>query len=180
MRRLLRPVLIFLAIIFLIEAWLWEHLEPVVARIVRLILLARIKAAFAHWTDELSPAATLLLFLLPQAVIIPIKLAEFWFFFHEQWLYGFIALVLSKLVFLGTAAFVFDLTRDKLLQLDWFRGLYNYVIWLRDAARALLDPIRQRILRKVRMFMPRTSRRTLRLMMRIRRRMQMQKAAAQP
>lgn len=179
MRRLLRPILIFLAVIFLIEAWLWDHLEPIVARIVRLIPLARIKTVFVSWTDELSPSATLLLFLLPQAIIIPIKILEFWLFLHEQWLYGFAMLVLSKLVFLGTAAFVFDMCRDKLLQLDWLRGLYNYVIWLRDAAKALIDPIKLRILRRMRMFMPKTSSRTFRLMMRIRRRTQAQKAAAQ-
>ena len=172
MRKLLRPLLIVLAIVFLIEAWLWEKLEPVVAYVVRIIPLARMKAAFAAWTDELSPSATLLLFLLPQAVIIPIKLIEFWLFLQGQWFSGFVALVLSKLVFLGTAAFVFDTCREKLLQLDWFRGLYNYVIWLRDAAYALIDPIKQRIQRRIRMFMPSASKRTLRLMMKIRRRVQ--------
>jgi hypothetical protein len=172
MRKLLRPLLILLAIGFLIEAWLWEKLEPVVASIVRVIPLARMKAAFANWAEELPPPATLLLFLLPQAVIIPVKLLEFWLFLNGQWFFGFVALVLSKLLFLGTAAFVFDATRDKLLQLDWFRGLYNYVIWLRDAAKALIDPIRQRLLRHIRMFMPGMSQRTLRLMMKIRRRIQ--------
>lgn len=177
MRKLLRPVLIFLAIVFLIEAWLWDKLEPIVAYCVRLIPLARMKAAFAQWTSELSPSATLLLFLLPQAIIIPIKIIEFWLFLHEQWLYGFAMLLLSKLVFLGTAAFVFDMCRDKLLQLDWLRGLYNYMIWLRDAAKELVEPVKLRIRRRMRMFMPKTSSRTFRLMMRIRRRMQMEKAA---
>ena len=48
MRKLLRPVLIFLAVIFLIEAWLWDHLAPVVARVVNLIPLARFKAWLAE------------------------------------------------------------------------------------------------------------------------------------
>ena len=170
MRKWLRPLLILLAIVFLIEAWLWDKLEPIVAYVVRIIPLARIKRAFASWVEDLSPPATLLLFLLPQAVIIPIKLIEFWLFLQGQWFYGFVALVLSKLVFLGSAAFVFDMTREKLLQLDWFRGLYNYVIWLRDAANALIDPIKQRILRRIRLFMPGMSQRTFRLMMKIRRR----------
>ena len=34
MRRLLKPLWILLAVIFLIEAWLWDHLEPIVERIV--------------------------------------------------------------------------------------------------------------------------------------------------
>ncbi len=31
MRKLMRPILILLAIIFPIEAWLWDKLEPIVA-----------------------------------------------------------------------------------------------------------------------------------------------------
>ena len=40
MRRLLQPFWVLLAVIFLIEAWLWDHLEPIVARIVALIRCA--------------------------------------------------------------------------------------------------------------------------------------------
>ena len=48
MRRLLQPVWVLLAIIFLIEAWLWDHLEPVVAWFVALIPLR----VFKHWLAE--------------------------------------------------------------------------------------------------------------------------------
>ena len=47
MRRLIRPFLVLLAIIFLIEAWLWRHLEPVVASIVAWIPLRALKARLA-------------------------------------------------------------------------------------------------------------------------------------
>ena len=33
MRRFLRPLWILLALLFLVEAWLWDDLEPVVARL---------------------------------------------------------------------------------------------------------------------------------------------------
>ena len=39
LRRLLQPLWVLLAIVFLIEAWLWDHLEPVVARVVSAIPL---------------------------------------------------------------------------------------------------------------------------------------------
>ena len=39
LRRLLQPFWVLLAIVFLIEAWLWDHLEPIVARIVAAIPL---------------------------------------------------------------------------------------------------------------------------------------------
>jgi hypothetical protein len=37
MRRWLRPLWVILALLFLLEAWLWDHLEPIVARVVDLI-----------------------------------------------------------------------------------------------------------------------------------------------
>ena len=37
MDRRLRPLWIALALLFLLEAWLWDHLEPIVARVVNLI-----------------------------------------------------------------------------------------------------------------------------------------------
>ena len=59
MRRLLKPVWILLAVLFLIEAWLWDHLEPIVARFVRLIPWQRLKALLARSISRLSPTATL-------------------------------------------------------------------------------------------------------------------------
>jgi hypothetical protein len=44
MRWLMRPFLVLLAIVFLVEAWLWRHLEPVVATIVARIPLRALKA----------------------------------------------------------------------------------------------------------------------------------------
>ena len=46
----------------------------------------------------------------------------------------------------GVTAFVFDVTRPKLLQMAWFEKLYEFVIGLRAKAMALVDPIKQRIL----------------------------------
>jgi hypothetical protein len=50
MRRVLRPALVCIAIVFLIEAWLWDRLEPVVAAIVEVIPLKHLKVALAPWT----------------------------------------------------------------------------------------------------------------------------------
>ena len=51
-------------------------------------------------------------------------------------------LVFAKLLGLGVTAFVFDVTRDKLLQLAWFRRMYDWFMWLRDWAHAQTEPIR--------------------------------------
>src|SRR5262249_5232446 len=62
LRRLLQPVWILLAIIFLVEAWLWDHLEPIVARLVAAIPLSAFKQWLAERVDALSPAMTLIVF----------------------------------------------------------------------------------------------------------------------
>ena len=43
LRRLLQPIWVLLAVIFLIEAWLWDHLEPIVAWVVAKIPLQAFK-----------------------------------------------------------------------------------------------------------------------------------------
>ena len=145
MRRVLRPILVFLAIIFLIEAWLWDRLEPVVARIVAIIPLARLKAELARRIDKLPPIGTLVLLMLPAGAVLPLKMLAFWLMATGAWIEGVGVFVFAKLGAIGTTAFVFEAGRDKLLQLAWFHAFYRYVVWLRRRAHELVDPIVQRI-----------------------------------
>jgi hypothetical protein len=171
MRQVLRPVLVFLAIVFLIEAWLWDRLEPIVARFVALIPLARLKAVLARWIDALPPLGTLLLLAMPAAAVLPLKMLAFWLMATGAWIEGFGVFVVAKLGAIGTTAFVFDAGRDKLLQLAWFRAFHDYVIWVRGRAHVLVDPIAHRIKHRLRMLRPKRASRAFRLLQRIRRRM---------
>ena len=66
---------------------------------------------------------------------------------HGSWLGAMAVLALAKVVSMGVTAFIFDLTRPKLLQLPWFRWLYEHMlVWLAKA-HALIDPIKARIKR---------------------------------
>jgi hypothetical protein len=172
MRRLLRPFLILLALVFLFEAWLWEHLAPIVAWIVARIPLRAIKARTAAWIEGLPPAVTLVVFVVPVAVLLPFKFLGLWLLAHGHWLDAVAVLALAKVAGLGVTAFIFDITRPKLLQLAWFRWLYERVMAWLAWAHELVDPIKRRLRRAFRMFAPRRAGRTLRLLMRIRRRMQ--------
>jgi len=178
MRRLLRPLLILLALVFLLEAWLWSQLAPIVGWIVARIPLRRIKAAVGGWIEGLPPVATLGVFIVPILLLLPFKFLGLWMLAHGHWLDALVVLALAKVLGLGVTAFIFDLTRPKLLQLAWFRTLYDRVmIWL-AWAHELVDPIKRRIKRAFRIFAPRRAGRTLRLLMRVRRRMQAARAAA--
>jgi hypothetical protein len=145
MRRLLQPIWVLLAVIFLIEAWLWDHLEPIVAAIVALIPLRTFKQWLAERVDTLSPAMTLLVFIVPVIPLFPLKLVGLWLLAHEYWISAILTIIFAKFLGVGVAAFIFDVTRPKLLQMEWFEKLYEFVIALRARANALVDPIKLRI-----------------------------------
>jgi hypothetical protein len=146
MRRLLQPFWVLLAVIFLIEAWLWDHLEPIVARVVALIPLRAFKQWLADRVDTLSPAMTLVVFIVPVIPLFPLKLVGLWLLANEYWASAIVTIVLAKFVGVGVTAFLFDVTRSKLLEMPWFEKLYQFVMALRTKAVALVDPIKKRIM----------------------------------
>lgn len=193
-RRLTRPLWILLALVFLFEAWLWEKLQPVVGVVVRLIAWRALRAKLAAAIDRLPPYATLPIFLIPVVLLFPIKLLGLWMLAHGSWLGAVATLAIAKVVSTGVTAFIFDVTRPKLLQLGWFRWLYEHVlVWLvwahglidpiKQAIKAWLHarlaPIRRRLASLVWLLKPRRAGRFLRRIIRIRRRMQ-QRERAQP
>src|ERR1700736_6740236 len=145
MRRLLQPIWVLLAIIFLVEAWLWDHLEPIVAWFVALIPLRAFKEWLAEQIDTLSPAMTLIVFIVPVIPLFPLKLVGLWLLTHEYWISAILTIIFAKFVGVGVAAFIFDVTRHKLLEMQWFETLYEFIIELRAKASALVDPIKLRI-----------------------------------
>jgi hypothetical protein len=168
MRRLLQPLWILLAIIFLIEAWLWDHLEPVVARVVAALPLRTFKQWLSERVDSLSPAMTLIVFIVPIVPLFPLKLVGLWLLTHEYWMSAIGTIIFAKFLGVGVAAFVFDVTRPKLLEMRWFERLYEFVLALRAKALALVDPIKQRILDMLRGNGEGWSSRMLRLIQRFR------------
>ena len=168
LRRLLQPIWVLLAVIFLIEAWLWDHLEPVVAWVVAKIPLQTFKHWLAERVDTLSPAMTLIVFIVPVLPLFPLKLVGFWLLTHEYWFSAIFTILFAKLVGVGITAFVFDVTRPKLLEMGWFERLYEFILSLRAKAKELVEPIKQRILEILRGNGDRWSSRMLRLIQRFR------------
>ncbi len=168
LRRLLQPVWVLLAVIFLIEAWLWDHLEPIVAWFVAKIPLQAFKTWLAERVDTLSPAMTLIVFVVPVIPLFPLKMVGVWLLMHEYWMSAIFTILFAKLLGVGVTAFVFDVTRPKLLEMGWFEKLYEFILALRAKAKALVDPIKQRILEALRGNGDRWSSRMLRLIQRFR------------
>jgi hypothetical protein len=142
MRRLLRPLWVLLALIFLVEAWLWDRVEPIVARMIALIPLPRLKQWLADRIAHLSPGLTLLVFVVPFVVLAPFSLFEGWLLAHKYFISATVLIVLQKILGVGIVAFVFDVTREKLLRMDWFRRLYEFVLDLRAKAAEIVAPFK--------------------------------------
>ncbi|MCK1738027.1 hypothetical protein IVA79_29560 [Bradyrhizobium sp. 138] len=168
LRRLLQPVWVLLAIVFLIEAWLWDHLEPIVARIVAAVPLARFKQWLTERVDALSPAMTLIVFAVPVVPLFPLKLIGLWLLAHEYWTSAVFTIVFAKMLGVGVTAFVFDVTRDKLLEMRWFERIYDLVLKVRAKAAELVDPVKRRIRELIAGDGEGWSSRTLRLIQRFR------------
>jgi len=176
MRKLKHWLLILLAIVFLFEAWLWRQLKPIVAWVVALIPLHAVKTRLAAGIERLPPALTLIVFVIPFIALLPLKFLEVWFIVKHQWLGAALVLILAKLLGLGLTAFIFEATKPKLMQMAWFRWLYEKVLGWLDWAHGLVDPIKQRIKMRMRIFAPGRAGRAFKLLWRIRRRMRVQPA----
>lgn len=174
-RRLLQPLWFILAVLFLVEAWLWEHLEPWVERIVALIPMRAIKA----WTTEriahLSPPVALIVFAVPLIPLYPFKLFSLWLMATQHFVAGLLAFVLAQFVGLGLIAFIFDVTKPKLMQMAWFVRVYDFVLRVKAMAHAVVAPVMARLRAQLRAFVGEGDgpfKRLLRKAMQMRRRMQ--------
>jgi hypothetical protein len=170
MRRLIRPFWIVLALLFLLEAWLWDHLEPIVEGAVGLFPWGRLKGWIKRTIEHLPAWAALGVFVVPFLVLLPLKFLEVYFIATHNWLAAGAVLLLAKLLGLGVTAFVFDATRDKLLQMAWFHRLYDWVMWARDWAHEITEPVRERVRQTAWLLKPQRAGRFLRRLMRLRRR----------
>lgn len=169
MRRWLRPLWVILALVFLLEAWLWDHLEPIVARVVNLVPWGRVKVWLKGTIEGLPPWAALGVFIIPLIVLLPLKFLEVFFLAKRQWLAAGLVLILAKLIGLGITAFVFDATRGKLLQMGWFARMFDWFMWARDWAHEITEPVRERVRQLAWLLKPQRAGRFLRRLMKLRR-----------
>ena len=174
MRRLLRPLWVLLALIFLIEAWRWDRVEPIIARIIALIPLPRLKQWLADRVEHLSPGLTLIVFAVPVIVLFPLNFVAAWLLAHKYFVGATTLIVLQKVLGVGIVAFVFDVTREKLLQMGWFRRLYEFVLDLRARALVIVAPFKLAI----QQWMARFRRASPGFIRRLRRRMQASRSSS--
>jgi hypothetical protein len=85
------------------------------------------------------PAYGLLtLFLVPLAIIEPLKVYGLFLFGEGRILSGIMVFVVAKVVGLGLAERLFAIGRDKLLSIPWFARCYEWLLAIRDTVHGWL------------------------------------------
>lgn len=144
-RKISKPFWFVFAALFLFEVWAWDKLGGLLKRLVAAIPLAALKQALVRGLDKLPPPVVLLVFLIPIGVIEPFKIVGLWLIAHHHIILGALAFVAAKFFGLGVVAFLFDVTREKLLSMQWFARFYEWVMEIRQRAHEFLEPYKQRI-----------------------------------
>ena len=124
-----------LALVILFEEWGWEPLQRALTRIGQLPGLRWIE----RWIASLPPYAALAVFMLPTALLLPVKLLALWFIGRSWVVLGTLVIVVAKLVGTAVVARLFTLTRPALMTLPWFARFYaRWSAW----KTALLERVR--------------------------------------
>jgi len=117
LRRVLRGVLLALAAaILFIEEWGWRPLTACMAWLAKWPPLARLEAA----VRGVSPRWALVLFIVPAALLFPIKLVALWLIHRGHAALGLAVIVAAKLLGTALVGRLFVLTESQLMQFAWF------------------------------------------------------------
>jgi hypothetical protein len=135
-----RPLLIIVAAIFLFESWVWQGCVALGRRLVALIPWAAVKARIAAFIAILPAPAALAIFLVPVAIIEPLKVLCFALIAHHHVFLGIVGFIALKFIGFGLIAVTFDLTREKLLTMRWFVWVYGKFVRFHDYSHKLVAP----------------------------------------
>lgn len=123
-------LLSLLAVLLLIEEWLWDMLTAFGHTLARWLHLAKFEA----WLAETPPKVALLAFAIPLLIVTPLNLAAIWLLAHGLFLQAVLMEVFAKLLGTLLVARVFALTKPQLLSFKTFAKVYTAITgWLRWA-----------------------------------------------
>jgi len=122
------PLFVAATLYFLIDDVVLAAIRPLVARLAELRLFARLGEAL----HRLPPYPTLVLFLVPFAVLEPFKLWALWLLGTGHVSSGAVMLATSHLLSIVLVERLFHATRDKLLSIGWFARAHGVVVALYD------------------------------------------------
>jgi hypothetical protein len=151
LHRIKHTLLTLAAIVFLVEAWLWDLTIALGRWAVSLVPWQEVKQAIARLIERLPPYGALPLFIIPVIVIEPLKFFAIEQIAHGHLFTGLMGFVALKFVGVGLIAFIFDLTREKLLAIGWFNRFYLWMAKWRDKAHEFIAPYKVAVMEQIAM-----------------------------
>ncbi|MDD2724240.1 MAG: hypothetical protein PHH59_09505 [Methylovulum sp.] len=122
-------LLSLLAIILIIEEWLWELLSAFGHRLIVWLRLSK----FERWLGQTSPGLALAAMMIPLLIVTPMNLAALWMLANGLILQGIALEVVAKLLGTLLISRVFALTKNQLLTftvIAWTYGtITGWLIW---------------------------------------------------
>ncbi|MDD2737642.1 MAG: hypothetical protein PHR94_01785 [Methylomonas lenta] len=120
-------LLSLLAIILVIEEWLWDALSAFGHFLISLLHLEE----FERWLNQVSPNIALIAFMIPLLIVTPINLAALVLLAHGLILQGILLEILAKLLGTLLVSRVFALTKSQLLTFKILAVIYSTIMrWL--------------------------------------------------
>ena len=120
---------LFLAFVLLFEEWGWKPLAAALAWFARFKIIARVEEKIAN----LPPYPSLVVFVLPGAILFPVKIGGLALLAGGHVIKAGILLAAAKVASTALVARIFHLTRPQLMHIGWFASAYNRFIPWKDA-----------------------------------------------
>ncbi len=121
---------VLFALVLLFEEWGWQPLAALLARFARFPLIAKLEAIIAG----LPPYGALAAFVLPSALLLPLKLLALYLIATGHALMAALLFIGAKVAGTAILARLFMLTQPKLMQIGWFARAYNWLMPWKDRA----------------------------------------------
>ena len=118
------PMVIVAAAIMFFEEWLWDHLTEFMAWVAR----ARIFRWLEARLSLLPPYAAMAVFLVPGALLLPVKIAALYLMARGHPGGGLLIIIVAKVIGTAIVARIFTVCRPALLTVGWFRRLYEGIV----------------------------------------------------
>jgi hypothetical protein len=129
LKKLFFPPMVILAAAFMFfEEWLWDHLTRFMAWVAR----ARVFRWMEARLGAMPPYGAMAIFLVPGAMLLPVKLAALYLITHGHPGAGLAIIIAAKVVGTAIVARIFTVCRPALLRVGWFRRLYEWIVRLKN------------------------------------------------
>jgi hypothetical protein len=133
MKRLLLSIL---AILILVEEWLWD----VLTLLGNLLVVWLHLESFERWLAQANPMVALATMILPVGLVLPVEFFALMLISHGQLDLGLGLLITGKLLATLLVSRMFAIARSQLLTIAWFFALYSMVTrwlnWAHELVRA--------------------------------------------